>query len=248
MKELVRSFLRTLGYRIQRYSPGNRFDATKDSLLLLHEAGFTPKLVIDGGANRGQFYRLARRIFPSARFHLIEPQPECAPELRKLVGESHGTVQFHPVAITEPGIATLRMVGGGGTGGTGCWVAKPTDQDGAEIEVPATSLDELLGDVTSREDRVLLKLDLESHEIPALEGASQLLTKVETILTEVTFYDVEGWGHRLFADTLVFLQERGYQLYDIAALSHRPRDFRLRSGDAIFVRKESELLKDHSWE
>ena len=47
------------------------------------------------------------------------------------------------------------------------------------MEVPATRLDEII--LTLPEDRALLKLDLENHEIGALRGAERLLKNVEVV-------------------------------------------------------------------
>lgn len=47
------------------------------------------------------------------------------------------------------------------------------------MEVPATGLDEII--LTLQEDRALLKLDLENHEIGALRGAERLLKNVEVV-------------------------------------------------------------------
>ena len=84
MKEILRRGFRRLGYRVTRERPGNRFQAMDETLLLMRRAGYEPRIVIDGGANRGQFFRLARPTFPDAEFHLIEPQPECRADLEAL--------------------------------------------------------------------------------------------------------------------------------------------------------------------
>ena len=46
-----------------------------DSLELLRRAGYRPGVVIDCGANTGQWARLASAVFPESEYHLIEPQP-----------------------------------------------------------------------------------------------------------------------------------------------------------------------------
>ncbi len=84
-------------------------------------------------------------------------------------------------------------------------------------------------------DRVLLKLDLEGHEVDALAGATTLLDRVEVLVTETQVYEIERNGRPVFADLIRILNERGFVLYDVAALASRPRDGRLRTGDVIFV-------------
>lgn len=141
------------------------------------------------------------------------------------------------------------MVGGGDNGGgAGNWVAKPDDSGPGEFNVDATTLDELLAARISSDDHTLLKLDLEHHELTALTGATALLEKVEAVLTEVSFFDINDWGAPLFAEIVDFLSERGFTLYEIASLSGRRRDGRLRMGDAVFVRESTVLTRDIAWE
>lgn len=244
--KLLQRGLERFGLYVSR-TPGNRFDVVETALLAMRRLGFEPRVVIDGGANRGQFFSRARPVFPDSVFHLIEPQPRCVTELEVLASSDGGDVRVHCTALSEPGVGSVRMVGGGeGGGGAGNWVAKPSDDAPGEFVANATTLDELLGESISREDRALLKLDLERHEIVALSGASELLEKVEVILTEVSFYDADDWGGSLFADMVLFLRERGFMLYEMVSLSGRALDGRLRLGDAVFVRTDSTLCRDNS--
>jgi len=249
-KQLLRHSLAKAGFRITRLRPANRFQAMDESLLLMRGLGYTPRVVIDGGANMGTWTQMAQRIFPQAEFHLIEPQPACASALQSLVRQNP-KLSFHPFALTEPGVTHVRMIGGGEKGGgTGAFVAKDNEQANGfgEIDVQATTFDQLLASRVAREDHALLKLDLEGHEIPALMGAPKLLQSVEVILTELQFFQINNNGRAVFADYLNFLRERGFELYDFACLSQRPRDMRLRMGDVVFVRRDSALLADRSWE
>ena len=51
-------------------------------------------------------------------------------------------------------------------------------------------------------------------------------------------------GRPVFGDVMAFLQARGFALFDVASLGGRPRDQRLRVGDAIFIRRRSPLGQD----
>jgi FkbM family methyltransferase len=248
-KRLLSGALGRVGYRVARV-PGNRFDAMVETLAQLARRGYRPRLIIDGGANFGQWATRARAAFPEAALHLVEPQPACAGVLEEIV-RSDGNTTLHACAITAPGVSRVRMVGGGESGGgSGAFVARDGESEaatGPDQSVPAATLDQLFAARATAADRILLKLDLEGHELDALAGAATLLASVEAILCEVQFYDIGKSGRPTFAEISRWLGERGFHLHDFAALSSRARDGRLRMGDVLFLRDGSALAADPSW-
>jgi FkbM family methyltransferase len=227
--------------------PANRFDAMGDALTLLRQADYRPATVIDCGANCGQFAGLVTTVFPDVTIHLIEPQAYCWPALERLARERR-TSHVHHVAVTEPGVARVRMHRGGSEGSTGAFVVAAHEPFAADLEADAATLDQLFGSTVERNDRALLKLDIEGHELPALLGSVRLLEVVEVILSEVQFFGISRGGRPSFDGIVAFLGASGFQLYDFATLGPRPRDERLRQGDAIFVRRDSPLVADVGWE
>jgi FkbM family methyltransferase len=241
MKALLKGLAARLGFRLSRNGPANRFDGMAAALGLIRAAGYAPQLVVDVGANLGQWARLARPIFPEAEFWLVEPQRACLPVLQDLPRAPRTRV--YPVALTRPGTSEVQMLGGGPEGtSSGAHVASA-----GGIGVPATTLDALLGDRAQPGDRTLLKLDVEGHELEMLAGGSATLRVVEALLFEFQVYEIEGNGLPLFLDVAAHLQSRGFAFYDLCTLSPRPRDGRLRMGDALFVRRDSPLVADDSW-
>ena len=246
LRNWFRAASASCGYTVHRW-PANRFEGMRDALALLATRGYAPRVIIDAGANVGAWSGLARSVFPGAETHMIEPQPACRPVLERLVARAP-RLAFHPVALTEPGVARVRMIGGGdGGGGTGARIALPHESGADQIECPAATLDSLFADWVLREDRALLKLDLEGHEAAALRGAPRLLQVVEVVVSEVQFFPISDNGRPVFADMVGLLRGHGFELYDFACLAPRPRDLRLRMGDVIFARRDSSLLADRSW-
>ncbi len=248
MRNAVKSLLKTLGLKVSRPCAAGRFQAMDACLERMRALHYEPAVIIDGGANFGQFYGLASAVYPRAEFHLIEPQAACAPELTKIAGRSSPRIHVHNVALSEPGVNEVRLLGTGPNGGgSGAHVAEPEESEPNELVVPATTLDKLLSGVVADKQRSLLKLDVEGHELAILRGAPKLLEKVEAVLLEVRFYDIQGSGRPVFKEVASFVHRRGFHLYDIASLSPRPRDMRLRMGDVMFVRTGSRLLLDDGW-
>ena len=82
MKQIIKAILAQTPYRIVRDKGANRFQAIEVTLRGMRDRGFSPNLVIDAGAHLGSLSLAARKIFPAAGFHLVEPQPACIPPLR----------------------------------------------------------------------------------------------------------------------------------------------------------------------
>ncbi|ODT30676.1 MAG: hypothetical protein ABS54_01920 [Hyphomicrobium sp. SCN 65-11] len=79
----------------------------------------------------------------------------------------------------------------------------------------------------------------------ALSGAREVLPRIEVILSEVSFFQ-QAYEPKI-ADLVSFLAAKNFILYDIAALSGRTRDNRLKQGDFVFVRSDSPLMADDRW-
>jgi len=249
-REARRRIVRRCGYRITRRQPGVRGQAMEEALAVMKSMGFHPNVVIDGGANFGQWARSIHPLFPNARWHLIEPQPTCHPELARFAAK-HRDMALHRVALTQPGVREVSLTGIGADGGSsGAYISNSEQSLEATgtIRCPAASLDDLFSSTISSADRSLLKLDLEGHELQALKGAIQLLERIEVVVCEVAFFDINDGGRPLFTDISEFLLRHSFVLFDLASLNGRPRDERLRTGDAIYARKNSFLVRDNRFD
>jgi len=240
-KAVQRAF-RMCGLSLTRL-PANRFDAMPDVLQRLAQEGFAPTLVIDVGANQGQWATTLSRAFPRVPLHMIEPQASCRAVLEALVAR-RGNAEVHSVAVTRPGIDDVRMAG---AGSSGAHVIHDTIGRTDGESVPATTIDALFAARLRDTDRVLLKLDIEGHELEALAGARAVLRQVAVIVSEVTFYEIEHSANPTFLTYATALADEGFVLYDFAALGSARRNGRLRLGDAVFVRRGSTLVTDDRW-
>lgn len=243
LKSCVKWALAKTPFRLIR-APLNRFQAIDDCLRHLKGLGYAPRIIVDGGAHLGDFAALADIIFPGAVIHMIEPQPACQDALSSLAAKRR--FKLHPVALVSEEEAGKRVAMAAGSGpSTGAHIVPPADRVPANILVGTTTLDRLLGSTVSPGDRILLKLDLQGYELAALQGAVKTLNSVEIVLTEVSFF-AQAYEPSI-VQLVIFFDENGFDLFDVAALSARARDNRLRQGDFIFVKRGISLATDTSW-
>ena len=241
VKTLFKQIARRAGIEVRRVGAPNRFQAMEHVLDALRGSGYRPSVVLDVGANVGGWFRLAAARFPDADYHLVEPQPACGPALRQLV-EVHPRVRLHEIALTAEDVADVRMVVGDATKvTTGAYVGGPGPDETATVTCAASTLDRLAAEVLKGQTNALLKLDVEGHEGSVLQGGLRALRHVEVVISEVSFYRIGGDERPLMTDLSVLLNREGFDLFDFASLSSRRRDGRLRMGDSVFVRRESEL-------
>ena len=243
MKALLKRVLQKTPYRIVRATARNRFSAQQETLLTLAGRGYRPRRIVDGGANVGDFARLARSVFPAAQIDLIEPQPACQTQLTALVRAVPGHA-LHAVAIgREAGM--LNMALDPNEPSTGAHIFdRPDAMPGTVHAVPVQTLDTILAGIT-RDDRVFLKLDLQGWELEALHGALTVLPEIEAILVEASFF-AQAYEPPI-ATLIGFLAEQGFVLDDVAALMGRQRDNRAHQADLVFIRADSELNADRGW-
>ena len=244
MKSIVKAVLRKTPYRIVRDRGFNRFNAVDDQLLQLKRKGYEPLVVIDGGAHLGTFSMSARKLWPEAAFHLVEPQASCTGHLRSLC-DANGFA-LHSGALVDAE---------SGRPGTVRFTATETPNTGAQVvfdgmilehgltEVPAITLDGLFAGKLRKSERAFLKLDLQGSELAALKGGTAALASIEVILAEVSV-----WFSPSAVDIMCYLRDMNFEWYDVAALNGRTRDNRLCQGDFVFVRADSNLAADRSWE
>jgi FkbM family methyltransferase len=127
--------------------------------------------VIDGGANIGEFAQVVRDTLPAAHLICVEPHPACAAELRQRgfeVVEAALWKESGKLKLFQDGPTTSSTV----VGSSGTQVG----------EIDATRL----CDLPIRGDRLLIKLDLQGAELPALEALGGLEPRCAAFLAEVS--------------------------------------------------------------
>ena len=194
-------------------------------------------LFVDVGANAGSYTILASAAI-GARSIAFEPAPETYRRLVDNVRINHreGRVECLNVAVGREA-GTVRFSGGSDTTNHIAVV----DEPGADvIEVPLRTLDSVL----TGEDPVVLKMDIEGYELPALEGAQQVLAgpALHSVIMELN-----GSGRRYgFEDSRVveLMSDHGFRTFAYDPLRRSLEDLNGRShaqGNTIFIRNRESV-------
>lgn len=96
MKKFLKQILHSIGYEIFPDQQGitgsdkRPIGNLKAFLEDIRSRGFSPNLVLDVGANRGDWTLMAKEVFQKASFLLIEPQAEMRKSLNEHRAIYHG--------------------------------------------------------------------------------------------------------------------------------------------------------------
>jgi FkbM family methyltransferase len=207
----------------------------------LRRAGFLPKQIIDAGAFRGDWARVALRVFPEARVLMVEPQEDCQSELRSLM-QSDGRLGLCQTLLgASNGEQSFLIEGTNSRIVEGDWTPGPA----ARIEKHRMSRLEDAARDSGFGRAEFIKLDLQGHELEALEGAGDLFGRCEVFMVEVSWLRIGEVP--LMHEVLHKFVEKGYRPYDICGHNYRPRDGALWQSDIIFVHEDSLLVSSREW-
>jgi len=226
--------------RLRRRSPYLVSPKAMRHLQRMKEQDFSPGIVIDVGAAHGDWTRSCRRIFPDARFILLEPLLDYEEELAALA--NHERIEYIRAAAgrTKGDLPLLVPKDPGGSS------FLPASRRGdsyfkRSVIVPVVPLASL--DVP--EETSLLKLDVQGYELEVLAGAGRLLHQVEVIVAECSLYPFQQ-RIPLIHETIQHVVSLGFSLYDVADEMRWPSGM-LAQMDLIFVASRSQLLHSRRW-
>lgn len=244
LKHLSKKLTHWIGYDVQRRDSLLRPAGDMEFLLeSLKRQGFSPNSILDVGANQGEWSRTAKAIFPSARCFLIEPQIEMQPDLDKFCQDFPESRWLLAGAGAEIGELTLTVWDD--LAGSSFLPSQTNPDTANQRTVPIVTIDQLLNDQKLSMPQ-LVKLDIQGYELEALKGATQLFGQVEVFILEVSLFAFLP-GQPIFDQVIAFMRDRSYLVYDFPGFSRRPLDRALGQCDVCFVRADSFLRANPSW-
>lgn len=227
-----------------RQYPQVRNTAANRELLERGHVGLLPRnlpgeaVVVDVGANVGDWAAAARLVLPEARIIAIEPQPALAAQLRNRFRDDEKVTTKELALAASPATVVLHLMQNSHMASVRMPTAGIVDAYDApewftvvdSLSVQATTLDGLLCDV---EEVSVLKIDAQGSEREVLRGATSTLEKTCCILIEVTFVSFYE-GDASFAELDELLRSCGFAVSGLNTPG-RLADGRLAAADACYV-------------
>jgi len=229
----VKAAGRRAGVELLRFNPSNSLDAARP--LVLRDQSVD--LVVDAGANEGQWARELRAEGYRGRIVSFEPSAEAFARLdeaaagddawdvhRLALADSAGERELHVAANAGASSSLLAMTEAHRAGAPDVTVV------GTE-RVPVSRIDDL--DLPG--DRLFLTLDVQGAERAVLDGAGDTLARVCAVECEISLVELYD-GQPLFAEQLSRLGDAGFALWGLRPAFADPQSGRLLQADGLFVR------------
>lgn len=179
------------------------------------------KVVVDVGANGGQWTASARSHFPNAHFHLFEPSTECMRRLLCALGEDPA-VTLNQVALgRSEGTATLFSDTSGS--GLASLTRREIDHLGVHMDLTEEVRVETLDHYARSKGLTtidVLKIDVEGHELDVLEGAAEILRRTNVVEFEFGGTDIDTRTY--FRDYWRLLHPVGFTIFRISPVGLLP--------------------------
>ena len=236
---LVQSTLEKFGYRLARLNgSGSRVYGLDALFPLLKGFRFNPGHVLDVGANKGNWTRVAFKYFPDAMFTLVEPQDELKAHVQDLVGRGCKIRWIHAGAADKPGSLPFTI---SQRDDSSSFAVSENDAQALGLQrtdVAVRTLNEIVSTFNLPIPEIV-KIDAEGFDLRVLSGASNLIGKTELFFIEAA---VRCDYENSVSEVVRRMADNGYKLLDITDINRSPKFGVLWLLELAFIRNESRLL------
>jgi FkbM family methyltransferase len=236
-KRSAKQLARQVGLDVRKLDPL----ASEHSRLALLLAANQIDLVLDIGANAGQWARDLRHAGYAGEMISFEPLSQAHAELvevargdrkwtvapRLALGERNDDVEIH-VAGNSCSSSLLQMLPMHVAG------APQSAYVGSE-KIPMVTLDSLVGNVIPSGRRIFCKLDVQGYEAKVLAGAASLLRHTVGLQMEISLAPLYQ-GQPGFSEILDTMSHSGFEIYGFVPGFVDPASGRMLQIDGVFFK------------
>ncbi len=200
----------------------------------LVENDFRPKAIIDVGAFKGDWTRMAGRIFGPMPMLMVEAQPSLRAGLDALTQElPHVKCETAVLGATAGREVTFYEMGTGSS-----FMPEASDAPRKELKLRTRTLDDVVYEHLEPVDDMFLKIDVQGAELQVLQGADKVLERAGLVQLETAMLQYNE-GAPLLPEVVAFMADRGLYPTEVSGFS-RPRNHLVQI-DLLFARTGSVL-------
>jgi FkbM family methyltransferase len=207
-RDRIRRLTRGMGYEVRQYTPLRSLAAARESLLERVD------VVIDVGANAGQYGTMLRAFGYTGRLVSLEPVAEAHAELERLARADGAWEAVRVAASDVDGEISLNVTADSRSSSVLARNERFADKAGwaprESRRVEARRLEGLVGELLRPDERAYLKLDVQGYEGHVLDGAGDSLRRFEALEVELSVAPLYE-GQPGLAEMLPLLAQRGFR-------------------------------------
>ncbi len=239
MKTLLKKIAKRMGFEVIRSSPSTSHSERMKRLLTHHGIN----LVLDVGANVGQYGKFLRGFGYSGKIISFEPLSSAYSELefasrndplwtvaaRTAIGNADGNIEIN-ISENSYSSSILNILD------THLKAAPKSAYIGSEM-VKISKLDSVVKDYVGNGDHsIFLKIDVQGFEMQVLNGATWVLQETKGIQMELSLVPLYK-GQVLFREMLDKMEQFGYELHAVLPGFTDSMSGRMLQMDGIFFKK-----------
>jgi FkbM family methyltransferase len=199
---------RRMGYEVRQYTPLRSLAAAREELLGKVD------VVLDVGANAGQYGEMLRELGFAGRLVSLEPVAEAYAELERRAAADDAWEAVRVAASDVDGEITLNVTEDSRSSSVLPRNERFADKAGWSPKesrtVVARRLDRLVAELLRPQERAYLKLDIQGYERHVLDGAGDALARFEALELELSVTPLYE-GQPSLAEMLPLLEQRGFK-------------------------------------
>ena len=234
VREHIKRAARRMGYEVRQYTPLRSYTAAREQLF----ASLGIDVVVDVGANAGQYGTLLRELGFRGRLISLEPMPEAFAALERIAAADGSWSALRLAAADIDGEVELRVTADSRSSSVLARNERFADRPGwaprEVVAVPARRLATLVPELLAPRDRAHLKVDVQGYERQVLDGAGGTLAGFDSLELELNvapLYD----GQAQLVDLLPLITELGFHMVSLEPILLDDRG-RLIELDGLFAR------------
>lgn len=237
MKALAKSLLRKAGVEAHSYLPGS----SREAQLVATLRHFQTACILDIGANTGQFGAEVYDAGYRGRVISVEPIPAAHGDLTRRAAGYTGWVVHPATAVGAQAGSVSFQVSANSVSSSVLPVTEATVAAAPEarqletIDVPLTTVDQLVAAHGVERSNNLLKIDTQGYESQVLDGARQSIGVFDLVLLELSLVELYR-GQTLWLDLIQRLQAVGFGVWFVQSEFVQPATGQTLQLNACFYR------------